>query len=148
MVTVPVEALASKPDRSEIPAGANLCEYCTGKCCQYIALPIDTPTTWKDYDFIRWYLAHGDISVFVEDGSWYLMVHRACNHLLPDRRCGIYETRPQICRDYTTDGCEYEDEYVYEMIFETDSQLWEYAEAVLGPNKVRGLSGGLALHAP
>ena len=53
-----------------------------------------------------------------------------------DGRCGIYEDRPQICRDYKTTDCEYDEEYLYEKIFETDDQLWEYAEALLGPDHV------------
>ena len=32
---------ALKPRRSDIPSDANLCEYCTAKCCRYFALPID-----------------------------------------------------------------------------------------------------------
>lgn len=133
MATVGLPVL-NRPRREELPPGSLLCEHCTAKCCRYFALPIDTPTSWKDFEFIRWYVAHEDVSVFVEDGSWYLMVHRECRHLEPDNRCGIYDTRPGICRDYTTDSCEYEDEYVYEKIFETDEQVWEYAEAILGPN--------------
>ncbi len=43
-----------------------------------------------------------------EDGTWYILVHTKCKHLRDDNLCGIYETRPQICRDYTTDNCEYE----------------------------------------
>lgn len=128
-----------KPTREELPEGAIPCEYCTAKCCQYIALPIETPTDWKDFDEIRWYLTHQDIGVFVDEGNWYLMVHRACKHLQSDYRCGIYETRPQICRDYHADACEYDDDYTYEKIFETDQQIWEYAEAVLGPEKIRSI---------
>lgn len=124
------------PKRSELPPDANLCEYCTGKCCRYIALPIETPTEWKDFDEIRWFLAHKDISVFVDSGAWYLMAHRDCNHLLPDNRCGIYHDRMQVCRNYTTAKCEYDDDYTYEKVFENDMQIWEYAEAILGPGKV------------
>lgn len=124
---------AVRPKREDIPPGASLCEYCTGKCCQYIALPIETPNTWKDYDDLRWYLAHQDISVFVEVETWYLLVHRRCNHLMPDHRCGIYANRPQICRDYKTDGCEYDEGFLYDKLFEHDDQIWEYAEAILGP---------------
>jgi uncharacterized protein len=30
-----------------------------------------------------------------------------CPHLLADNRCGVYDRRPQICRDYTPDAlCE------------------------------------------
>ena len=128
-----------KLDRSKVPEGHVLCEYCTAKCCRYFALPIDTPTTWRDFDYIRWYLLHGRATVFVEDESWYLMVHTDCKHLQPDNRCGIYETRPRICREYTTDNCEYEDDWVYDHYFETPEQVQEYAEAVLPPRNGRGI---------
>lgn len=122
-----------KPPRDSLPPGANLCDSCTAKCCRYIALPIATPTTWNDFDDIRWYLSHEDISVFVDEGCWYLMVHRECRHLQADNRCGIYDDRPRVCRDYTTEKCEYEDDYTYPKIFETDDQIADYAEALLGP---------------
>jgi uncharacterized protein len=119
--------------RAEVPAEANLCEYCTAKCCHYFALPIDEPTTRRDFDFIRWYLLHDRASVFVDSDVWYLLVHTTCKHLQADHRCGIYETRPQICRDYTTDGCEYDDDWCYEKYFETPEQIDEYVTATLGP---------------
>ncbi len=123
-----------KPKREDLPKDANLCEFCSAKCCKYIALPIDTPETREDFDNLRWYIMHGSgtINVFVEEDQWYLMIHQACQHLLPDNRCGVYHTRPQICRDYHTDNCEYNDDWVYDRIFESPDQVWEYAEAVLG----------------
>lgn len=129
----------SKPSRNEIPADANLCEYCTAKCCRYFALPIETPSDWRDFEFIRWYLLHERASVFIEDGDWYLMVHTVCKHLMSDNRCGIYETRPQICREYTTDNCEYEDDWTYDQYFETPEQIYEYAEAILPTPRGKGI---------
>ncbi|MEM0926387.1 MAG: YkgJ family cysteine cluster protein, partial [Planctomycetota bacterium] len=61
--------------RDQILAGESLCDHCTAKCCRYFALPIDAPSTRKDYDYIRWYLLHDRATVFVEDESWYLLVH-------------------------------------------------------------------------
>lgn len=132
-------ATAARPKvrREELKPGESLCDHCTAKCCRYFALPIDTPTTRKDFDYIRWYLLHGETGVFTEDDDWYLLVHAACQHLQPDNRCGIYQTRPQICRDYSTADCEYEDDYVYERYFETSEQVEEYVEAVL-PGKDGG----------
>ena len=78
--------------------------------------------------------------MFVEDGDWYLLVHTQCRHLQPDNRCGIYETRPNICRTYTTDNCEYDDHWVYDHYWETAEQVMEYAEAVLGPAARREFS--------
>ena len=117
--------------RSEIPSGKVLCDYCTAKCCKYFALPIETPETYDDYEFIRWYLLHDQATVFTEDEDWYLLVHTTCEHLQPDNRCGIYETRPQICRDYSTEDCEYEDEWTYEKYLETADQMAEYTEAII-----------------
>jgi Fe-S-cluster containining protein len=123
-----------KPSRKEI-GDENLCDYCTAKCCRYFALPIDTPEDREEFDYIRWYLLHDRASVFIEDGSWYLLVHTVCKHLQDDNLCGIYFTRPQICRDYSTKKCEYEDEWTYDQYFETPEQVHEYAEAVLGPRR-------------
>ena len=124
----------TKPRRDEVDE-ANLCDYCTAKCCKYFALPIETPDNREEFDFIRWYLLHDRASVFVEEGSWYLLVHTECKHLASDNRCGIYHTRPQICRDYSTKQCEYEDGWTYEQYFETPEQIHEYAEALLGPRR-------------
>jgi uncharacterized protein len=119
--------------REDLKPGEVLCEYCTAKCCRYFALPIDEPTTPRDFDFLRWFLLHERASVFTEDETWYLLVHTACKHLQPDNRCGIYERRPEVCREYTTDNCEYHDDWTYERYFETPEQVAEYAEAIFPP---------------
>lgn len=117
--------------RDDVKPGENLCDYCTAKCCRYFALPIDTPTERDDFEHLRWYMLHGRVSIFVEDETWYLMVHADCVALRSDNLCGIYEERPGICRKYSTDACEYDDDAMYERFFETPDQIWEYAQAVL-----------------
>lgn len=134
-----IDAPVKKPPRDEIPAGENLCDHCTAKCCRYFALPIETPTELRDFEYIRWYLLHDRATVFTEDGDWYLLVHTVCKHLGEDNRCGIYETRPQICREYSTVGCEYEDDWTYEQYFETPEQIEEYADAILPGGLGEGL---------
>ena len=131
--------LKKKPKREDLKADEVLCDHCTAKCCGYFALPIETPTESRDFEYIRWYLLHDRASVFTEEGDWYLMVHTTCKHLQADNRCGIYETRPQICRDYSTDNCEYEDDWTYEQYFETAEQIYEYAEAILPPRRGKGI---------
>lgn len=120
-----------KPRRKEVPEGKVLCDFCVAKCCRYFALPIDEPEEFEDFEFIRWFLLHERATIFKEDGTWYLLVHNVCRHLQPDNRCGIYETRPQVCRDYSTKDCEYEDEWTYEFYLERPEQVFEYEEAVL-----------------
>lgn len=121
--------------RKDLKPGEVLCAYCTARCCRYFALPIETPTTREDFEHVRWYIMHGRTAIFVDDGVWYLLVHGDCKHLLPDNRCGTYDTRPQICRTYSTDNCEYDNDGCYDQYFETPEQVWEYAEAVLPPRK-------------
>jgi len=137
--TPPDDRPRAKPHREELALGEILCDYCPAKCCRYFALPIETPTTWPDFEYLRWYLLHDRATVFIEDDSWYLLVHTRCRHLDENNRCDSYETRPQICRDYGTKNCEYEDDWVYDHYFETPEQIEEYAEAVLGPRKRRGI---------
>lgn len=115
--------------RSELKPGEVLCNYCTAKCCRYFSLSIDTPNTAADFDYLRWYLLHDFASVFTEGDNWYILVHTKCKHLKADNRCGIYETRPKICRDYTTKNCEYDDDYTYDRYFETGEQVAEYSNA-------------------
>lgn len=118
-----------KPPREQIPAGEIPCIYCSAKCCKYFALPIDTPENREGFDYIRWFLLHDRATVFIEDETWYLLVHTQCRHLRSDNLCGIYEIRPQICRDYSYNKCEYEDDWCYEMYFEHPDQVVEYVEA-------------------
>lgn len=123
--------------REDLAPGDNLCAHCTGKCCRYFALPIEKPETWEDFNHIRWYMMHGEVSIFVEGTTWYLMVHADCKHLLPDNSCGTYATRPDICREYTTDDCEFDNDETYDMLFESPEQIWEYAHAILPPKRRR-----------
>jgi Fe-S-cluster containining protein len=107
-----------------------LCEHCTAVCCRYIALPIDTPRQRSDFDDIRWYLLHEGVSIFVEEGDWYISFVSNCRHLQPDSRCGIYETRPRICREYSTSGCDYHSgDYGWEAHFTCPEHLDEYVRA-------------------
>lgn len=122
-----------KIKREDLPEGKVLCEYCTAKCCRYFALPIEIPDTFEDLEYIRWYLLHDRASVFKEDDDWYLLVHTTCKHLGENNMCGIYETRPEICRAYTTDNCEYDDNWTYEFYLETPEQVHEYTEAAIQP---------------
>lgn len=110
-----------------------LCEHCTGVCCRYVALPIETPQTPEDFDDIRWYLLHENISVFVEDGEWYINMATPCRHLQPDNRCGIYARRPRICRAYGEDNCDYHSgDYGWEEHFTCPEHLDAYVRAKSG----------------
>ena len=107
--------------------GSILCEHCVAACCRYLALPIDKPTTKRDFDDIRWYLMHENVTVFVEDGDWYIQYQTRCKSLGPDNRCTIYDTRPQICEEYKANGCDYQGgEYGYDHFFTHAKQIEDF----------------------
>ena len=54
-----------------------------------------------------WQVAHENTQIYKDDEGWFLLVNNRCTFLMDDGRCGIYETRPQVCRDHTNDGCEF-----------------------------------------
>jgi len=114
----------------------NQCKKCKGLCCRYFALPIETPEDKGDYDDIRWFLCHKDITVFVEDGDWYINIKNKCKYLSEeDYRCKIYNNRPRICRGYRHATCDYvEGEYDYELHFVNDKQMEEYIKIKFGNN--------------
>ncbi len=76
------------------------CQTCGGACCKYFALEVDRPRTSEDYDNLRWYIAHENISIFIDKKDWYLQVNTPCRYLTPESQCGIYNRRPKICREY------------------------------------------------
>jgi Fe-S-cluster containining protein len=105
------------------------CGYCTNtKCCTYLTQQIPTPRSKQDFDHLLWQIAHRDVQVYKDEDGWYLLVNNACLHLQPDGRCGIYETRPQVCREYSNDFCEFDApaEDGFELYFENYSALLAY----------------------
>ncbi len=96
------------------------CYDCT-RCCTYVAVEIDEPTTNKEYDYIVWYLLHQKVSVFVDwENSWYIKFDTRCDALGEQGLCGIYDSRPAICRDFDWRECE---QHVREEA--PDKYIWE-----------------------
>lgn len=117
---------------------ASLCDQCVALCCRYFAFEIDKPTTHRDFEDLRWYIFHGDTIIFVEEGRWYVQINRACKALLPDNRCGVYENRPTICREYTTKNCDWHgDDYEYDQLFTEPDQIQRYAKEFLAEQRKR-----------
>lgn len=84
----------------------NPCFGCT-KCCNHVALEIDTPEDKEDFDQIRWFLVHRDVFVFIDhDDSWNLQFNSPCEKLSENGSCTIYDKRPTICREYDSENCE------------------------------------------
>jgi hypothetical protein len=107
----------------------NKCDLCTGSiCCTYITHQLDKPKKMKDFDYLLWQVSHEKISVFKDDDGWFLSVSEPCGHLQEGGRCGIYAVRPDICRDHTNDGCEFDGpaEDDFDLYFDTYEKLDVY----------------------
>ncbi|HKU40059.1 MAG TPA: YkgJ family cysteine cluster protein [Polyangiales bacterium] len=81
------------------------CAEC-GLCCTYLAIEIDGPTSVKRATELLWYLYHEHVSLYVNDDDWMVQFETTCRFLTPERRCGIYATRPHICREFSEQECE------------------------------------------
>jgi Fe-S-cluster containining protein len=82
------------------------CTEC-GRCCTYVAVGINAPTTPRFATDVLWYLYHEGVSVYRDaDGEWAMLFEARCRNLQNDLLCAIYEKRPHICRAFDNTGCE------------------------------------------
>lgn len=110
----------------ELP-GAHPCHRC-GACCRYVAVEIDNPSSFDDYDHIYWYLTHRAVSVYVDwEGDWFIEFETVCEHLTDAITCAIYEERPQMCSDFSWNECEQTtQEPAWKYRFQEPAQLLEW----------------------
>lgn len=87
----------------------NKCSFCKGStCCTYFTHHIDAPRSMEDFDLLLWQISHANTQIYKDEDGWFLLMNSTCLHLQPGGLCGIYENRPQICREHSNDGCEFE----------------------------------------
>lgn len=109
----------------------NKCGFCPGsKCCTYITQQIPAPRSKYDFEHLLWQISHRGVQIYKDEDGWYLLVNNACLHLQPDGRCGIYETRPSVCRDHSNDHCEFDEpaEESFELFFDGYEALLRYCK--------------------
>jgi Fe-S-cluster containining protein len=86
-------------------SGKGHCTAC-GLCCSYVAIETDAPSTAKRATQLLWYVYHEGVSLYVNEDEWMVQFETTCRYLQPDYRCGIYTTRPHICREFNEQDCE------------------------------------------
>jgi Fe-S-cluster containining protein len=102
---VPIRRPGYGPPPAPHVSGRLTCEGCT-HCCHYVAIEIDRPTGKRDFDNLFWFLLHDGVSVYIDHGArWFVQFDTTCRALTSEGRCGVYEERPQVCRDYALDEC-------------------------------------------
>jgi Fe-S-cluster containining protein len=113
-----------KPSEDEL--NKKLCGRCT-RCCEYVNIRLDTPTTEEEFDNILWYLLHKDVYVWIgKKNKWYVKFNTPCKPLKKGR-CKEYSTRPMLCREYIPKKCEkYEKSRDEKHSFHTREQFLAY----------------------
>lgn len=87
----------------------NKCSFCTGSiCCTYVTHEIDKPKTKSDFQQLLWQVSHENVKIYKDEDGWTLLIEGKCTHLHPNGDCGIYDVRPEICREHSNDYCEYD----------------------------------------
>ena len=82
------------------------CTECA-RCCTYVGVGINAPTTPRLASDVLWYLYHEGVYVHADDdGEWSVLFETRCRQLASDLRCGIYAARPHICRSFDNRKCE------------------------------------------
>ena len=111
------------------------CKECGARCCRYFCFEIDKPTSFEEFENVRWFLMHEGVAVHIDtDGDWYIAIINRCRNLLPNLRCRQYSRRPLICRSYNIEGCDFtQGNYEYQALFTTPEQIENYARMKLGP---------------
>ncbi|MGD1991253.1 MAG: YkgJ family cysteine cluster protein, partial [Chromatiales bacterium] len=62
-----------------------------------------------DFDHLLWQVSHAGVEVYKDSSGWYLLVYGRCEHLREGGLCAIYDSRPQVCRDYDNEWCEFDE---------------------------------------
>jgi Fe-S-cluster containining protein len=118
----------TKKIESEDLTHGHPCHSCGETCCRYVAVALVPPRDGSDRDLIHWYLSHHQVCIYIDkDEDWWVQVGTDCRHIGAGGGCTIYESRPQLCRDYGTHACEradHDDENIAE--FTTVGQFEDF----------------------
>ncbi len=115
------------PNPLPLPGMDLRCAACPqAKCCRQISVEIDKPTEEDDFEDLLWFVAHQGVTIFVDEGDWYVSVQTSCSHLEASGLCGIYEDRPQICRDYSSESCDRDEDTEYDLNFDNHEEMLAY----------------------
>lgn len=101
---------------------------CRGRCCRYITIEVKTPRARRDWDEMRWWLAHEGVIVSKEEDGWNVHVETRCGNLRADNACAIYPHHMDTCESYDAATCEFTGPLEYELELRTELDLARYIE--------------------
>jgi hypothetical protein len=122
------------------PAIVVNCKDCNAECCKHIAVPIDEPETVEDFERIKWYLSHDNVTVYKDvENDWLVEFISRCSQL-NGHRCMAWGTDryPRICGEYEMKTCVMNEEGEYwEILFKTPEDV----DAYVAKHKITARSG-------
>ena len=77
----------------------SLCDGCRGACCRFVVVTVGDMTP----DQRRWAEMRGPLD-FRHEGALFWRLPVECEHLTMTGKCGIYEKRPAVCREFKMGG--------------------------------------------
>jgi Fe-S-cluster containining protein len=99
------------------------CTEC-GRCCTYVGIGINPPTSARHATDVLWYLYHEGVYVYVDgEGEWSVHFEARCRNLGDDLLCRIYVDRPHICRGFDSRSCEVNDQDHRSLTFREPAQF-------------------------
>lgn len=91
---------AKEPMPNDLPPAASgmhpACDLCRGACCEVLPVPINGAAMTNDD---RRHLRMRGLVLTNE-----VILNCSCSELKGDGTCGIYSSRPQVCRDFKVGG--------------------------------------------
>jgi uncharacterized protein len=91
---------------TKITRNENQCKSCNANCCKELAVSIKTPRTEKDWDEIRWLVAHKNVQVYKDlENDWLVEFFTPCEQLDKNNKCKIYKKRPLTCKKHQSKDC-------------------------------------------
>ena len=103
-------------------------EACGARCCRYITIEVDAPRAGRDWDEMRWWLAHEGVVVSKDEDGWNVHIETRCGHLRSDNLCGIHQDRMDTCRRYDAANCEFTGPLDQEFELRSELDLARYLE--------------------
>lgn len=101
---------------------------CGARCCRYITIEINPPRAQRDWDEMRWWLAHEGVVVSKDEDGWNVHVETRCQNLRADNACAIYPHHMDTCESYDAKTCEFTGPLDQEFELRSELDLARYIE--------------------
>ena len=121
--------MMAAPDRHAMDEISRTCmEECGARCCRYITVVLPPARREYELDEWGWFLAHENVSIYFAGRQWRLEMRCRCRYLDANNACTIYDQRPEVCRYYERDSCEFSGKVKHLHHFDTKEELDRWRE--------------------